>query len=117
MATGNGDAGAGSLGRSNVGELPDSSKELWPLVMEDFEPILDSVFVRHWLQPYLSEVFQALIIRQSKDYLTLERMKQYLNLPEILADRLVRQMNANGDERIDKDEFVKFMLKMLVGTF
>ena len=25
-------------------------------------------------------------------------------------------MNANGDERIDHDEFVKFMLKMLMGT-
>lgn len=40
-----------------------------------------------------------------------------MNLPEILGDRLVRQMNANGDERIDHDEFVLFMLKMLMGTF
>lgn len=26
-------------------------------------------------------------------------------------------MNANGDERIDHDEFVKFFLKMLMGSF
>ena len=26
-------------------------------------------------------------------------------------------MNANGDERIDHDEFVLSMLKMLMGTF
>ena len=25
-------------------------------------------------------------------------------------------MNANGDERIDHDEFVKFMLKLLMGS-
>ena len=25
-------------------------------------------------------------------------------------------MNANGDERIDHDEFVKFMLRMLMGS-
>jgi Ca2+-binding EF-hand superfamily protein len=37
-------------------------------------------------------------------------------MPELIGDRIVRQMNANGDERIDHDEFVKFFLKMLMGT-
>ena len=62
-------------------------------------------------------MFHSLIQRQSKSYLTFQKAKQYLNLPEILADRLVRQMNANGDERIDHDEFVLFLLRMLMGTF
>lgn len=85
--------------------------------MEEFEPVLDSLFMRYWLQPYLTEVFDNLVARQNKDYLNLERMKQYLNLPEVLSDRIVRQVNANGDERIDREEFVKFMLRMLMGTF
>lgn len=37
-------------------------------------------------------------------------------MPELIGDRIVKQMNANGDERIDHDEFVKFFLKMLMGT-
>lgn len=37
-------------------------------------------------------------------------------MPELIGDRLVRQMNANGDERIDHDEFVKFFLKLLMGS-
>ena len=37
-------------------------------------------------------------------------------MPELIGDRIVRQMNANGDERIDHDEFVKFFLKMLMGS-
>ena len=37
-------------------------------------------------------------------------------MPELIGDRIVRQMNANGDERIDHDEFVKFFLKLLMGS-
>ena len=37
-------------------------------------------------------------------------------MPELIGERIVRQMNANGDERIDHDEFVKFFLVMLMGT-
>ena len=43
-------------------------------------------------------------------------MKSFLNLPVLIGDRIVRQINANGDERIDHDEFVKFFLKLLMGT-
>ena len=37
-------------------------------------------------------------------------------MPELIGDRIVRQMNANGDERIDHAEFVQFMLRMLMGS-
>lgn len=37
-------------------------------------------------------------------------------MPELIGDRLVKQINANGDERIDHDEFVPFFLKLLMGT-
>jgi hypothetical protein len=39
-----------------------------------------------------------------------------LNLPELIADRLLTQINANGDERIDHDEFIGFFLKAFLGT-
>jgi len=58
-----------------------------------------------------------LLARQNKDYLTPVRIKQYLNLPELIGNRLVKLINANGDERIDHDEFVAFMLKLLMGSF
>ena len=43
-------------------------------------------------------------------------MKQYLNLPELLGDRILDQINANGDQRIDHDEFVRFFVKLLMGS-
>lgn len=42
--------------------------------------------------------------------------KQYLNMTEVLADRVLQQINDNGDERIDHDEFVGFMLQVAMGT-
>ena len=39
-----------------------------------------------------------------------------MNLPELIGQRLVNLINANGDERIDHDEFVGFLLKMLMGS-
>ena len=44
------------------------------------------------------------------------KMKHYLNLPPLIGDRIVKQMNANGDERIDHDEFIRFMLRLLMGS-
>lgn len=90
---------------------------VYPLRMENFNEEWDGLFIAQVFEPYLSEVYKGLIARQSKDYLGLKRTKQYLNLPEILGERLVRQMNANGDERIDHDEFIKFMICLLMGSF
>ena len=38
-------------------------------------------------------------------------------MPELIGDRITKQINANGDERIDHDEFVQFFMKLLMGTF
>lgn len=43
-------------------------------------------------------------------------MKHYLNLPEVIGDRIVQQINSNGDERIDHDEFIEFFLTALMGN-
>ena len=37
-------------------------------------------------------------------------------MTEVLADRILQQINENGDERIDHDEFVAFMLQLAMGT-
>ena len=70
------------------------------------------------MSPYLSEVYFGLLERQTrKNYLGIKRTKQYLNLPELIGERVVKLINANGDERIDHDEFVAFFMKALMGTF
>lgn len=67
--------------------------------------------------PYLSSVFLGLIERQNKrDYLSIKKTKQYLNLPELIGDRIVKILNFKCDERVDHDEFVAFMLNLLMGT-
>lgn len=85
--------------------------------LEKFNKEQDSYFIKHMLIPYLSQVYFGLIRRQNKDYLTVQRTKQYLGLPELIGERLCKEINANGDERIDHDEFVNFMAKMLMGSF
>lgn len=42
--------------------------------------------------------------------------KHYLNLPDYIGDRIICQINANGDERIDHDEFVGFLLQACMGS-
>lgn len=66
--------------------------------------------------PYLSSVYFGLVQRTNKDYIGCQKAKLYLNMPEYIGQRIVEQINANGDERIDHDEFVKFFLTMLMGT-
>ena len=68
------------------------------------------------LVPYLSSVFMGLVSRTNKDYIGIKMMKHYLNLPEVIGDRIVNQVNSNGDERIDHDEFIEFFLLALMGN-
>lgn len=69
------------------------------------------------LIPYLSSVYYGLTAHGgAKDYLTASKTQLYLNLPDVIARRVVAQINANGDERIDHDEFVGFMLQAAMGT-
>lgn len=84
---------------------------------ESFGTDHDVFFAREILTPYLSSVYFSMVQRGKKNYLCTRRMKQYLDLPELLGLRIVNLINANGDERIDHDEFVDFFLKLTMGTF
>ena len=66
--------------------------------------------------PYLSSVFTSLVERGTKEYLPLEKLKLYLQLPPLLSESITKLINANGDERIDHDEFVKFFLTVINGS-
>ena len=105
-----------SVRRSTDSDMSKKIGQLHTLTIEEPELEHDIYFVKHVLAPYLSNVYQGLILRQGKEYLSIARTKQYLALPELLGKRVVRQMNANGDERIDHDEFVGFFLSLLMGT-
>ena len=67
---------------------------------------MDNYFIKKILTPYLSQIYNGIIENQSKDYLLVKKTKQYLNMPELIGERILKQMNLNGDERIDHDEFV-----------
>ena len=69
------------------------------------------------LIPYLSMVYYKLVSRQSnKDYLSALTTKHYMNLPDYIGERIIHQINANGDERIDHDEFVEFFVQCCMGS-
>ena len=88
----------------------------YPVKMQEFNPEFDSFFLKKMAIPYFSEVFYGLISRGTKDYLSLSRTKQYLSIPEPICDRICCQINANGDERIDHDEFIEFLVTALMGN-
>lgn len=58
--------------------------------IENYQPAQDGFFVKHILAPYLSSVYFGLIARSNKDYLSCRKTKQYLNMPELIGDRIVR---------------------------
>ena len=39
-----------------------------------------------------------------------------MGMTSIVADRILKQINSNGDERIDHDEFVGFFLRLIMGS-
>mgnify|MGYP002634219741 CR=1 FL=1 len=86
------------------------------LRIDDYEHVQDQYFLKKMVVPYLSSVFFGLVQRGTKDYVTLAKTKQYLNLPVAIAEAVCKQINANGDERIDHDEFVGFMIDVLMGS-
>lgn len=74
--------------------------------MDVYQAARDSYFIKKMMVPYFGQVYQALIDKSTKSYLDIKKTKQYLALPEPIADRICQQINANGDERIDHDEFI-----------
>ncbi len=86
------------------------------LKVETFDSDQDRFFIKNLLSPYLSQVYSSLMQVQKKDYLSLDKLKAYLNLPEFIAEQLVKQANTNQDERIDHVEFVGFFLRIFMGS-
>lgn len=70
--------------------MVDSKKTPRPIKIEKYMPEQDDYFVKNILVPYLSSVYFGLIARQSKDYLSCQKTKLYLNLPELIGLRLVK---------------------------
>jgi Ca2+-binding EF-hand superfamily protein len=71
--------------------------------------------MKNVLTPYLHSVYYCLIDKGNKDYLSVNKTREYLNMPFLIGQRVCNIINANGDERIDPDEFVLFFLKLLMG--
>ena len=84
--------------------------------MDAYQPVRDSYFIKRMMIPYFSQVYQALIDKSTKSYLDIKKTKQYLGLPEPIADRICQQINSNGDERVDHDEFIQFFVTALMGN-
>ena len=79
---------------------------------------LDVFFTKHILSPYLKSVFDNLtsIGNQGKSYLNLDKTKQYFRVSEFIGSRFMTIINANGDQRIDFDEWFEFFLKIMMGS-
>ena len=68
--------------------LPLSKRGEFQLKIEDYEHVQDQYFLKKMVVPYLSSVYLGLVAGGTKDYASLLRTKQYLNLPEALAERI-----------------------------
>ena len=76
----------------------------------------EDYFSKHVATPYLSSVFSRLA-GLKKPYLTSLKTKLYLDLPELLGSKIVRQINYNGDERVTHQQFLGFFLALLCGSW
>ena len=85
--------------------------------MTDKDSEIDVVFIRDFVVPYFSEVYNSLMHKDGLGYLREESIKIYVNLPEILGNRLMQLINANGDQLIDHDEWLEYMLNLICGSF
>ena len=102
-----------------VKKIKAQDKEKRKLFENEFNPACegDIVFLRDFMVPYLSNVFRSLLVQSRTEYLPLWRIREYLGLYGILGRRVVDIMNENGDERIDHDEWLPFMLNLIYGSF
>lgn len=50
-------------------------------------------------------------------YVTKAVLKNYLNLPELIFLRVLKQINPSGDEQIEHREFLNFFFKITCGSF
>lgn len=39
-----------------------------------------------------------------------------MKLPEVIVNQICQQINTNGDERVDLDEFQTFFLNVIMGS-
>jgi len=73
---------------------------------------IDLLFLRDFATPYFSSVYQSLVNQGNGGILEVARVKRYLNLPEIIFNRIIGIMNENGDDRIDHEEWLIFFLRL-----
>ena len=71
---------------------------------------MDTSFLKHFAAPYFSQVYKAML--GQREYLSVEGIREYMNLPEPIFQRVLICLNPNGDDRVDHDEFLDFFLSL-----
>ena len=51
--------------------------------------LADQHFIKHILSPYLTEIYYSMVKCTNKDYLTLDKTKEYMNLPLLIGERII----------------------------
>lgn len=77
------------------------------------------VFMRDFISPYFSNVFRSLVRlegSQIKTWVNAQTIKGYLNLPELVARRVIKVMNPSGDGKIEHSEWLEFFFKLTTGS-
>ena len=67
-------------------------RKIYPISIENQIEDQDQYFIKHLLAPYLSQLYTGLVARNNnvkQEWLSLSVLKEYLNLPELLGDRIV----------------------------
>ena len=66
----------------------------------------------------MRSTFDALTLHgnQGKMYLNTDKTMLYFGMSEFIGMRFMSLINANGDQRIDFDEWYEFFLKVLMGS-
>ena len=92
------------------------------ILIEDFDPNMDSEFLNDVAKPYFRTIFVDLALRRlSKKSLRNKIDKvaffEYVQLPGIINDRFFSQFSRTSAEHIREEPFIDGMLKVYLSTF
>lgn len=88
--------------------------------MEDYDNSNDGKFIKEYLLPYFKDLFRDLVLRCLTPAAIQEKKLdkvtfiEYCALPGIVADRLYKMFDTNGDGLISESSFINNLVKVFI---
>ena len=112
--------------RSQLGDNPSQlGAEQEVILIEDFDPALDSEFLNEVVKPYFKTIFTDVAMRRHSpkkvdedlEFIDKVAFFEYTQLPGIINDRFFSQFRKTSDDHIYEAPFIEGMNKVYLSSF